>query len=67
MSLLIKEDSLLASEGQHFVQKQANKLCRLLQFSKERKKKKGRTERTEVWKVSFSLDFLKFGLPLGKS
>lgn len=37
MSLLIKEDSLLASEELHFVQKQANKLCRLLQFSKEKK------------------------------
>lgn len=54
MSLLIKEDSLLAREGQHFVQKQAD---RLLHFSKEREKKtpkpkKEKKSRTEVWKVS---------------
>lgn len=61
MSLLIKEDSLPTREGQH-----RNKLCTPLHFSQWEKKGKSISE---VWKASsmFHLDFLKIGLPRGKS
>lgn len=61
MSLLIKEDSLPTREGQH-----RNKLCTPLHFSQWEKKGKSISE---VWKASsmFLLDFLKIGLPRGKS